>query len=285
MQIAIFLDVDKTITKKNIQEVYAGELGVTEAYQQIEKAYQSKEIDSKTFGDRLIEIFAEKEFTKSKAEEFFDKVEFRLGVEKLFAFSERGVDIFLVSSGPNYYVEVLGERVGVPRERILSSKYFFGASGLISKCHAVEDADKVQFVVKNIDPYEITIGIGDNYIHDGFVDVCTIAMFMEPNDNHIHVPHFNAVCTLLEGLLRTPSLEKQNNAGQIITLDELKKLTIFDAFSKFSVGLWATLASIIVVVFSLGFNAQWIKDTLVFASSTRLNSSPTVSSQTLRNPP
>ena len=42
MKIAIFLDVDKTITKNYIQEIYASELGMTEAYEKIEYDFQNK---------------------------------------------------------------------------------------------------------------------------------------------------------------------------------------------------------------------------------------------------
>lgn len=260
MKIAIFLDVDKTITKNYIQEIYASELGMTEAYEKIEYDFQNKLIDFAEFGNRLIPIFAKGGFSKTKAEDLFNKVELRSGAEKLFALKEKGVDIFLVSSGPNYYVNVLGDRVGIPKERVLSSEYIFNDEGIISKCYAKEDEDKVKFVVNNIAVYDITIGIGDNHVHDSFVNVCTIAMFMEKNVNYIHVPHFNAVSTLVESLLRTPTLEKEKQTVDgVVTIDLFKTVTMKTVWSRFSAGLWFAICGMMFTAFTLGASADYLK--------------------------
>jgi phosphoserine phosphatase len=259
MKVAIFLDVDKTITKRNIQESYAIALGVKDRYDEIEKDFQDKIIDATGFGDRLIPPFREKGFSKTRAEEFFHTVELRDGVDRLLALQKKGVDIFLVSSGPNYYVKVLGQRKGIPDDRILSSEYIFDNTGVISECHAVEDQDKVQFVGDRLRDYDITIGIGDNDRHDKFVAGCTIAMFMEPQEKYFHAPHFNAVCTLVEALLKRPNLESKSAEIGSITLADLRKLTLKMLLSKMAVDVWAGLVAALVAVFFAGvaFNS-WL---------------------------
>lgn len=74
MKIAIFLDVDQTITTRTIQEVYATELGLATQYKIIEDAFQIKSITSAEFGNRLIKLFASVGFSKTKAEDLFSKV-------------------------------------------------------------------------------------------------------------------------------------------------------------------------------------------------------------------
>jgi len=244
MKIAIFLDVDKTVTQLNIQEVYARELDQKRAYDDIEKAFQEKTITSTEFGRRIILLFAEKKFSILRAKDFFEKVKLRDGVDKLFSLQSRGVDIYFVSSGPNYYVQPLGELYGVPSKNILSSDYKFGTDGIINSCIAVDDQKKVRFVVDNIKRYDITIGIGDNDRHDRFVDACTISMFMEPNEDYIHVPHFNAVYTLVESLLnqsiiRTPA----RGPGKKIFLchnskDKEAVRTLNKAITMYKVNTW-----------------------------------------------
>lgn len=278
MKLAIFLDVDKTITKRNIQEVYASEIGLKDEYEAIEEKFQNKSIDSAEFGAQLIAIFAKQKFSKTLAESFFGKVELRDGVDKLFAFVNAGVDIYLVSSGPNYYVDLLAQRKGIPADRALSSKYIFGEDGVVSKCLAVEDRDKVMFVNKNIGKYSITIGVGDNDRHDRFVDMCVIPMFMEPIEGCIHTPNFNAICTLVEGLLTVSDLDKASaqNAGAV-SADDFKKLTVKEAISRFSISLWMWIGGAIIAAFMTGLSADWLKPR-IFGPATSVAASSSQSS-------
>src|SRR5690348_4188135 len=62
MKIAVFVDVDRTITKDTIQEIYAKELGLTDQYKKIEEDFQHKHIDAAEFGNQLIKIFAKENF-------------------------------------------------------------------------------------------------------------------------------------------------------------------------------------------------------------------------------
>jgi len=252
MKLAIFLDVDKTITQDYIQQVYAKALGVEPEYQELEKAFQTGTKNAREFGLELISLFASKGFSKAKAEEFFPKVVLRPWVEKLFKLQSRGVAIYLVSSGPNYYIENLGYRHNFPKDRILCSDYKFDDRGIIADCDAVETLQKAQFVSQELDKYDITVGIGDNAELDGpFVSRCTIAMLMVPEDNFIHVANFNSILVLIENLMKGKPLEEIG-----ISFDDLNKATLRTAFKKLSVGLWLTIAAAIFSAFGLGVTVQ-----------------------------
>ena len=185
LKIGLFLDVDLTITRETIQRVYAKELGVKERFDKLEAAYQQKEINAGKFGRDLIELFAEKKFTQKKAAEFFERVELRDWVDELFELQKPengGVEIYLVSSGPSYYIDALAKMKNIPLERTISSKYEFAeqGKGVIVKCTAIEDVQKTDFVLEMLSQYDITIGIGDNEGHDAFVSMCTIALLVAP---------------------------------------------------------------------------------------------------------
>ncbi len=201
IRIALFLDVDLTITEEPIQTVYARELGVKEKVDELDQKYQAKEITSEAFGKGLISSFASQNFTKDKADALFDKVQLKDGVDKLFALQDRGVVIYLVSSGPNYYVDKLANLNKIPPERVRCSKYYFLNRGVISKCDAVDDDDKINFVVKERVKYSITMGVGDNEQHDKFVTLCTIAILTTPDSNYFHLPNLDTLITMIENML------------------------------------------------------------------------------------
>jgi hypothetical protein len=58
MRIAVFLDVDKTLTEGFIQKEYAKALKCEPKYSDLEQQYQAKSITSETFGKKIIELFA-----------------------------------------------------------------------------------------------------------------------------------------------------------------------------------------------------------------------------------
>jgi phosphoserine phosphatase len=124
MKIALFLDVDITLTTDYIQDVFAKELGVEKAYLAIEREFQETK-DSEKFGSALSGLFAAHKFTKAMAHALFDKVNLRSYVGPVFALQKQGVDIYLVSSGPNYYIEVSADNMEVPLDRKICSRYEF----------------------------------------------------------------------------------------------------------------------------------------------------------------
>jgi phosphoserine phosphatase len=202
LTIAVFLDVDLTITEDTIQRVYARELGLIDEFEKLEQQYQDRKIDANEFGLKLIPLFASKGFTEAKAKELSDKIKLKPWVDSLFTLQDRGVAIYFVSSGPNYYIKPLADDKGIPKEHRIFSEYKFGKDGIISDCDAIGDGQKIQFVNNHRSKYDITIGIGDNVQHDQFVSVCTIGMLTTAHPNYIHVPHFNAVFSLVDKLLK-----------------------------------------------------------------------------------
>jgi phosphoserine phosphatase len=264
MKIALFLDVDQTLTRDFIQHVYAKALGVEEEYQKLEDAFQlgldpDREkamggISSATFGTELSRLFREREFTRTKAEEIFPKVELWEHVDTLFKWQDKGVAVYLVSSGPNYYIDILADRNKIPRARTKSSTYHFNESGFIYKCDSVNAQDKHDFVRKEMKQYDLTIGIGDSDRHDTFVSLCTISMFTIPHKDYIHLTQFSSLSRMLEKLLEQDATAGQG--GGVLDVDTWKKVNITEAFRRLSVGLWLVIAAVVVGAFSLGYSVH-----------------------------
>jgi len=265
MKTALFLDVDRTLTKDFIQHVYAKELGVEKDYQALEDSFQlgldpdkkkSKNgISSAQFGDGLSKLFADKNFTRAKAEEVFSKVELWPDVDDLFKWQQKGIAIYLVSSGPNYYIDILARRNEIPAERVKSSIYHFREeNGLIYKCTAVNAQDKHNFVKKEVGKYDLTIGIGDSDRHDTFVSLCTFSMYTTEHKDYVHFTEFSAICRILEKLSELESTNTTSTA--ILDVDSWKKVSLREAFQRLSAGLWVVILSSIVVAFTLGYSAH-----------------------------
>jgi|GEM_PF-6451386 len=181
MKIALFLDVDKTLTKNYIQKDYATLLGCPEEYNTIEEQYQLDE-NAKQFGKSLISLFKKKGFTEFFARKHFNDIallDWTDALLKLGSESE-SVDTFLVSNGPNYYIEPLAEAYKIPIEHVVCSKYKFDEStDLIDDCEAVDNAKKASFTRDRVPNYDITIGVGDSLKHDQqFLTHCTLGFIL-----------------------------------------------------------------------------------------------------------
>jgi 2-hydroxy-3-keto-5-methylthiopentenyl-1-phosphate phosphatase len=201
-KIALFLDVDLTITEETIQSVYARELNVKDDLDKLENEFKSKKMTSDAFGKALISLFAKQNFTEEKAGQFFKKVDLRNGADKLFSLQDRGLVIYLVSSGPNYYVDKLARLKDVPYDRVKCSQYsFFPNGGVLDKCDAVDDDDKINFVIKERSKFNITVGVGDNEQRDKFVTLCTIALLTTADSSYCHVPNLDALHAILDKFL------------------------------------------------------------------------------------
>jgi hypothetical protein len=58
-------------------------------------------------------------------------------------------DLYLVSSGPNYYIDALAARYKIDQKSFCRSVYKFNQrTGLIEDCVAIDDQDKADFVSK-----------------------------------------------------------------------------------------------------------------------------------------
>jgi phosphoserine phosphatase len=254
VKVALFLDVDITLTEDFIQKVYAEELGVEEEYRKLEIGFQAGNMPSATFGAQLTALFASKQFSKKQAGELFDKVKLRQYVDELFALQDFGVSIYLVSSGPNYYIETLAKRNNIPISQTKSSTYYFENEGIISRCNAVDANAKTQFVLLEKDKYDVTIGIGDNDRHDAFVSVCTIAMLTKPqkgaSEDFIHVAHFHSVLLLVKNLLDKKAASEADDG--VVHFDPMK-VTIGQVYRRLSLGLWLMFVGLLITSFSAGY--------------------------------
>jgi phosphoserine phosphatase len=242
MKVALFLDVDRTLTREYIQHVYAKELGCEPAYETLEQQFQAKALSSKEFGDAIIKLFAAHKFTAERARKLFDKVELQPWTDELLRFD---VDKFLVSSGPSYYIDELAYRYQIPKSRVYRSEYEFDPqTKLIKNCKAVNELQKAQFVRSQRKVYGFTIGIGDNLEFDGpFVSQCTIPLMTIATDRYISVPNFSLAILLLENIV------KLTQETRVVEVD---KMTIKQTFNAFSLQSWGIFIAVISTAFALG---------------------------------
>jgi phosphoserine phosphatase len=263
MKIALFLDVDKTLTRDFIQHIYAKALGVEAEYQELEDEFQlglnadkakaKNGISSAEFGTGLSKLFAAKRFTRAKAEDLFHNVDLWEHVDDIFKWQDKGIAIYLVSSGPNYYIDILARRNGIPPEKTKSSTYYFRESdGVIYKCNSVNAQDKHDFVQREIKKYDLTIGIGDSDQHDTFVSLCTISMYTTMQKDYIHLTQFSAVSRMLEKLLEQTG---PSDTG-MLDADTWKKISLKDAFGRLSAGLWVVIVGLIIASFTFGYSTH-----------------------------
>lgn len=245
MRIAVFLDVDKTLTKDFIQQEYARVLGCEPEYLALESEFQSKS-DSVKFGKELIKLFASRGFTQGKAIDNFERIVLQDWTDELLKLPE--VDKYLVSSGPSYYIDSLAKKYNIPDENRCRSLYSFNAeSHLIESCVAVGAENKADFVKKKIsdqkEPYAITIGVGDSPLMDGpFVAHCTIRLMTVRTDHDIYIPDFNSVILLIR---RLSELAKEG------VFDPMER-PIPDLVRKMPLKWWLSIGGILLGVFSAG---------------------------------
>jgi predicted nucleotide-binding protein/phosphoserine phosphatase len=201
MSVGLFLDVDNTLTRGLIQRRFAELLSCEDEYENFEKAFQADVISAEDFGDRLIALFRKAGFTQEFASENFSKVRLQPWTADVLGSS---VAVYLVSSGPSYYIAPLAEKYRIPQERVLCSVYRFSAGdGLLESCEAVSAADKARFVRDKVGDHSITIGIGDDEAKDGpFIGQCSIPLLINarPSDAYMQVSNFGVVKGLLNQL-------------------------------------------------------------------------------------
>jgi len=242
MKVALFLDVDRTLTKNYIQHVYAGRLGCEPEYLALEKQFQDKTLNSIQFGDEIIKLFASKGFNSSKSRELFEYVELQPWAEQLLRLD---VDRFLVSSGPSYYIDKLATEFNIPKSNVCRSDYVFDkTTDLIKSCNAVNEQQKAQFVRGKLSAYDISVGIGDNLEFDGpFVSACTIPLMTVPTERYIYVPTFSLAVTLIE------KISQLKRAPSDINLEKMK---VGDLLQTMTLKSWSFLIGATGAVFGFG---------------------------------
>lgn len=211
MTIGLFLDVDNTLTDGFIQQKFAELLNVDKDYDIIESQYQKEEINSDEFGNRLIELFNRTQFNEDFAKENFSRIPLKNSAEPLLKSRSPSVLIYFVSAGPSYYVQRLAEKYKVPPDNVLCSEYSFDSAGRLSSCNAVSPGQKHDFMKQHAKTLDLTIGVGDDEIHDAsFLHGCDIGLLVPKrgyprigSDNHLFAQRLSLVQTLVVKLDRT----------------------------------------------------------------------------------
>jgi predicted nucleotide-binding protein/phosphoserine phosphatase len=184
----LFLDVDGVLTIEPVNLQLARFLGVEEELNQLEIQFGSGEIDTSTFGRNLVDTFRKAGLTRQYVAERFPqaqnelpKIRMTIGYEKLLKDPSR---VFLVSSGPNYFLELLVDHHKIHRSHLVCSQYLFdkGPDGRIRDCELpVGDTEKVKHVqdFQSEFQFDITVGVGDQPAVDSqFVSQCDIGILM-----------------------------------------------------------------------------------------------------------
>jgi HAD superfamily phosphoserine phosphatase-like hydrolase len=130
MIVGLFLDVDQTLTNGIIQHFFAREFGYEKEFLEIEKEFHDGQITPREFNSRLLPLMRRSGVTFAKLAESGKKLPLQSWAEDLLKIED--AEIYLVSSGPNFYINNLAEKFDIPLERVYCSKYFFEeGTGLI----------------------------------------------------------------------------------------------------------------------------------------------------------
>jgi phosphoserine phosphatase len=139
-----------------------------------------KDGDTDAFNRAFSPLFRSAGFTETTAKDVFDQVELRNRAVDLL--DVQGADLYLVSSGPSYYLDILANTHHLDIDtRCKYSRYSFGIDGTLSSVRyvAVGEAAKKTFVRSNVDRYALTVGIGNSVQLDGaFLALCTIPILV-----------------------------------------------------------------------------------------------------------
>jgi phosphoserine phosphatase len=248
MKIGLFLDVDKTLTKHFIQHEYAKLIGCEESYTSIENEFQNKKITSTQFGEKIIDVFKNRKFTKDFAIQNFEKVELTTWADKLLRVEN--VDKYLISSGPSYYIDELARKYDIPSKMVCRSEYVFDEqTKCIKECHAINDQQKADFVRSKIGKYDISIGIGDHPEFDGpFISLCTIPMLTVRKEGYLYVSSFSTAVSMIERIASVRS--------EFEPRIELDRMTSYYIIKHMTLKSWGILISIIFAAFSAGMIVQ-----------------------------
>jgi len=197
MNIGLFVDVDDVLTQEPINIQLARLLGVEKELLDIENDFQNNQANNDQFNNVLIPLFQSKELTQNFIIDNFDNFRMKIYYEDILNICE---NVYLLSSGPNYFIDILAQKMSIPQDRVLCSKYRFDNQGIISSCSSpVNSFMKADFVKRNAETFDLTIGIGNNPEQDSaFLSNCDIKILMnEFRDGYISVRDFGTLIHLI----------------------------------------------------------------------------------------
>jgi HAD superfamily phosphoserine phosphatase-like hydrolase len=244
MSVGLFLDVDQTLTNGIIQHFFAREFGYESEFLEIEKEFQESGTAPKEFNSRLLPLMRRSGVTFSKLAEVGKKLPLQSWAEDLLKIED--AEIYLVSSGPNFYINNLAEKFGIPLERVYCSKYFFEeGTGLIQlNSQGVSVGGKADFVSQHAKKYAVSIGIGDDVTLDGpFISQCSLGFLTQPNESYFYAPNFELIRNTIRILSRSLTTA---NTTIVSSVDQLTELSIFAILKSLKVSQVAWLFAAIV---------------------------------------
>lgn len=216
MELALFIDVDGVLTEEPINFQLARLLDVEKQVNTIEMQFRSNEISNDEFNSRLIPIFRSKKLTQGYIRDNFNNFRMRTYYDELLIMNK---NVYLLSSGPSYFIEILAEKFSIPSDRVLCSKYEFDNDGIISHCsHPVSSFMKADFVREKSQNFDLVVGLGDNPAQDSaFLSHCDIRVLMDEfRMGYISVREIEPLIRLIQNLMGINKLTQNESAPQKI---------------------------------------------------------------------
>lgn len=157
---------------------FAAMLGVEDKLVDIEHKYLTGIIDNDEFNAKFVPLFRDNGFDKAYLENNASHIQFNPNMEDLV--QEIRNHTYIVTSSPNYYIDIFRKRFDIPETNIISSEYEFDKIGQLLKCtKPCGPQQKQDFVKQFKNNYDLTIGVGDNKEQDGlFLSECDIGILM-----------------------------------------------------------------------------------------------------------
>ncbi|NJD54475.1 MAG: hypothetical protein FIB07_16640 [Candidatus Methanoperedens sp.] len=219
MSIGLFLDVDDVLTQEPINIQLARLLGVEKDLQETETKFHNNKIDNDEFNRILIGLFRDKKLTQNFIKDNYSNFRMRIYHDELVRMCD---NVHLLSSGPSYFIDILGQKLSIPQDRILCSKYIFDEQGVIFRCiRPVNSNMKARFVKQFSSNFDLTIGVGNNPEQDNpFLSNCDIKILMgEHRDGYIGIRDIGTLINLINILKGvgtrnpTPDVDKATYEG------------------------------------------------------------------------
>ncbi len=200
MSIAMFIDVDQVLTKYAVQMQFATMLRVADQLRGVENAFRDGKATNAEFNDTLIPLFRSKNFTLKFAQDNFGEIDLHPWASRIL--SLRNVVLYLISSGPSYYVRTMAEKWNIPQNNVVCSEYVFDDRSLLSGCTAPMSLHgKAQFVTEHAGKHEISIGLGDSMEQDAlFLSHCTIPILTTPTEEYMSARKLESVLMMVQRL-------------------------------------------------------------------------------------
>lgn len=199
--LALFLDVGLTLTCEPVQQSCADLLGFGDRCRELEAALRAGGVSAREFGTILCGLLNASAATPGRLASFARHVRLRPGADALLRSTR---NVYLVSSGPDYFVRTLARRYRIPAGRVLSSQYVFDSrKRQFVGCVSIAGDLKKRFVQQEIGKYQVGIGVGDDPRRDaGFIKACDLGVGFGPEWDGLRTTDLNEVVEMVRTVRR-----------------------------------------------------------------------------------